>query len=191
MADTTSIMDLPTDPAGGGASNQSISFTASEKDNLGVSLDQNTINQIVNGLQQASASGITQLASRDIPLTTQNMTNDVEIQPNYIPYPSKENQVDYIKEYEDNNEIIDNYNKNAKYKDSLDKIYDEIQVPLLMSVLYFLFQLPIIKKYLYHYFPALFLKDGNANLYGLIFISVLFGLLYYILSKMIIQFNVF
>ena len=191
MADTTSIMDLPTDPAGGGATNQSISFTASEKENLGVSLDQNTINQIVNGLQQASASGITQLASRDIPSNTENITNDIEIQPNYIPYPSKENQLDYITDFEKNHEIINKYNKTAKYKDSLDEIYEEIQVPLLLSVLYFLFQLPIIKRYLYNYFPALFSKDGNTNLYGIIFISVLFGLLYYILSKMIIQFNIF
>ena len=194
MADTTSIMDLPTDPLGGGTSNQTmngIQFSTTEKEAGNMALDQNTINQIVNGLQQATATGVTQLASRDIPLNTQNITNDPEIQPNYIPYPSKDNQNDYIKEYEDNRDIISNYNKGEKYKDSLDEIYDEIQIPLLISVLFFLFQLPIVKRYLFNYFPALFSKDGNTNLYGLIFISVFFGLIYYILSKIMGQFNAF
>ena len=74
MSDSTSILDLPTDPVGGG----NITLNASEnvvqkqmqqqpqqqQPNQGqtpnFSLDQTTISQIVTGLQQAAVSGATQ-----------------------------------------------------------------------------------------------------------------------------------
>ena len=84
---------------------------------------------------------------------------------------------------ESNEEIIESYNKKANYNDNLDQLYDEIQIPLLLSVLFFLFQLPVFKKALFTYFPVLFFKDGNINIYGYLFKSVLFGLLYYLLVK--------
>jgi|UniRef100_A0A6C0D8B7 hypothetical protein len=188
-SDTTSIMDLPTDPTGGGSVGGNISLSANEKHVTfnqnsmgpgGVSLDQTTINQIVSGLQQASSTGATQLASRDIPRNTENISHDPQIQPNYIP-PQSNN--DYITEEEENDDIVQNYNKREKQGDSLDQLYEELQIPLLISVLYFLFQLPIFKRYLYKFFPALFSKDGNINLYGFAFTSSLFGMLYYLLSK--------
>ena len=90
-----------------------------------------------------------------------------------------------------NEEIINNYNKSHKNSNSLDEMYNEIQIPLLLSVLYFLFQLPIFKKSLFHYLPMIFSKDGNYNINGFIFTSCLFGLLFYILNKIIFHFNVF
>ena len=196
-SDTTSIMDLPTDPTGGGSIGGNISLSANEKHvpfnqnsmgTGGVSLDQTTINQIVSGLQQASSTGATQLASRDIPRNTENISHDAQIQPNYIP-PQSNN--DYITEEEENDEIVQNYNKRSQQGDSLDQLYEELQIPLLISVLYFLFQLPIFKRYLYKFFPALFSKDGNINLYGFAFTSSLFGMLYYLLSKIMTHFSRF
>jgi len=197
MSDTTSIMDLPTDPTGGGSIGGNISLTANEKisstpvqstTGAGVTLDQTTINQIVSGLQQASSSGATQLPSRDIPRNIEGIMQDPQVQPNYIPPQSNS---DYITEYEENEDIIKNYNRKAQYSDSLDQIYEDIQIPLLISVLYFLFQLPIFRRYLYKFFPALFSKDGNLNLYGFCFTSALFGLLYYILTKITTHFSRF
>jgi hypothetical protein len=200
-SDTTSIMDLPTDPTGGGSISGNVSLSVNEKITSnqhsnggggqgigGVSLDQTTINQIVSGLQQASSTGVTQLQSRDIPRNTENLSQDPQIQPTYIP-PAQNN--DYISEEEENEDIIQNYNKTAQYGDSLDHLYDEIQVPLLIAVLYFLFQLPFFKRYMYKFFPALFSKDGNINLYGFVFTSTLFGMLYYILSKLSMHFSRF
>jgi hypothetical protein len=201
MSDTTSIMDLPTDPTGGGSIGGNVSLSANEKISMpqpqigggggganGVSLDQSTINQIVSGLQQAGSTGATQLPSRDIPRSTENIMQDPQVQPNYIP-PASNN--DYISQEDDNDDIIRNYNKNAQYGDSLDQLYEEIQVPLLIAVMYFLFQLPIFKRYLYKFFPALFSKDGNINLYGFVFTSALFGILYYMLTKISQHFSRF
>jgi hypothetical protein len=195
-ADTTSIHDLPADPASGGSGNVSLSVNEMKMSSVdppsagmpGMALDQTTINQIVNGLQQASATGSTQLQSRDIPQNTQGYTQDAQIQPHYIPPSSN---ADYIKDYEDNNDIINNYNRQMESANSLDQLYDELQIPLLIAVLFFLFQLPIFKKFLFQYFPILFFKDGNINIYGYVFTSALFGLLYYLLFKIMTHFSKF
>ena len=188
-SDGTNINDLPTNPTGGGSVGGNIAFSASEPATTPhVSLDQTTINQIVSGLQQASTSGLTQLQSRDIPRNTEALTQDEQIQPNFIPQTDNR---DYITDDEDNDDIIDNYNKKAAVENKLDSLYDEIQTPLLISILYFLFQLPFFKKLLFKYIPALFSKDGNVNLSGYMFTSSLFGLIYYILSKLMGHFNRF
>ena len=182
---TTSIHDLPVDPAGE-RSNIQLSVNETTSQPTQTTLDQTTINQIVNGIQQASVTGATQLKSRDIPLNTQGLTQDPQIQSEYIP-PSQ-NQ-DYIQDMETNEEIIENYNTKEKYANQLDQLYDEIQIPVLLVVIYFLFQLPFFNKYLFTYLPILFFKDGNINIYGYLFKSILFGLLYYLLSKTVKHFN--
>ena len=200
MSDSTSILDLPTDAVGGKNMGGGVSLSATENvvpqnyqqpagQTPNVSLDQTTINQIVNSLQQATISGATQLPSRDIPMTSNNIMNDPQVQPNYVPV--HERQMDYIKTHEDASDMVDNYNKNNQYSNSMDDMYNEIQTPLLIAVLYFLFQLPVFKKFLFGYFPVLFSKDGNHNLYGFVFNSILFGLIFYLLHAFTQNFNRF
>jgi hypothetical protein len=195
---TTSINDLPTDPSNGGSINGNISLVINDNQGINnmqqipsnnsngpVSLDQTTISQIVNGLQQASLAGATSLPSRDIPLNTENLTNDAHVQPNYVPPPTNR---DYIVETD---EDINNYYKEEKLNSSLDSMYDELQAPLLLAVLYFLFQLPFFKKSIYKYFPFFCHNDGNYNINGLLFTCALFGFIYYSLSKTVKNFSKF
>ena len=191
---TTSINDLPTDPTAGGSVGGNVNLVVNEvnngqqqpqKNNSQLSLDQITISQIVNGLQQASLAGATTLPSRDIPQNTEQLTNDAQIQPNYVPPPQTR---DYINESDND---IDNYYKNEQKQNSLDAIYDELQAPLLLAVLYFLFQLPFFKKNVFKYLPFLCHSDGNYNFNGLIFTCGLFGFIYYSLSKTVKQFSKF
>jgi hypothetical protein len=192
---TTSIHDLPTDPAGGGSIGGNVSLVTNEtnykiapvqgQQGSGMSLDQSTISQIVNGLQQASIVGATSLPSRDIPQNTQQIMNDPAIQANYVP-PPPENQSDYIKD-EDTNYTY----REESINSSLDSVYDEIQAPLLLSVLYFIFQLPIMRKLIFQYIPFLCSNDGNYNFNGLLFTSALFGFIYYSLTKTMSHFNKF
>jgi hypothetical protein len=194
MSDTTSILDLPTDPTGGGHISNNINMSATETNNPiqnnTLSLDQTTISQIVNGLQQASVTGATLLPSRDIPRNTDRITQDPNVQPNYIPPPNIIKE-DYITNYENNEDMINNYNKNAQYNNSLDEMYNEIQTPLLLAILYFLFQLPFFRKYLFTYLPVLFSQDGNLNINGFLFTSILFGLLFYMLNRITSHFGAF
>ena len=197
MSEATSILDLPTDPVGGGNVTNNVIMTAQEKQiaqsqqqaGPGVSLDQTTINQIVNGLQQATLAGTTQLPSRDIPMTTNNLSADPQVIPNYIPPPPQ--NMDYIKNYEQTSDMINQYNKGKQMNDSLDDMYNEIQTPILLSVLYFLFQLPFFKRFFYTYIPFLFSNDGNYNINGYLFTSVLFGLLFHLLMKTTSYFGTF
>ena len=191
---TTSINDLPIDPTAGGSVGGNVNLAVNDvnngqqqpqKNNSQLSLDQITISQIVNGLQQASLAGATTLPSRDIPQNTEQLTNDAQIQPNYVPPPQIR---DYINESDND---IDNYYKNEQQQHSLDAIYDELQAPLLLAVLYFLFQLPFFKKNVFRYLPFLCHSDGNYNFNGLVFTCALFGFIYYSLSKTVKRFSKF
>jgi hypothetical protein len=201
---TTSINDLPTDPSTGGSIGGNISLVINEPvqntvippqgqpqgppQNSQLTLDQSTISQIVNGLQQATLAGATQLPSRDIPLQTEQLTNDAQINPNYIPQPSQQ-QRDYINDMNIDN--INDYYRSEKNQNSLDSLYDELQAPLLLAVLYFLFQLPFFKKTVFKYLPFFCNSDGNYNFNGLIFTCALFGFIYYSLSKTVKNFSKF
>jgi hypothetical protein len=200
---TTSIHDLPTDPTGGGSIGGNVSLVANETNKYknqvigqgpggppgpgqgqGMTLDQSTISQIVNGLQQASVSGATALPSRDIPSSTESMTHDPATNVNYVPPP--EQHSDYIS----SEPAMYDYPE-ERVKNALDSVYDEIQAPLMLAVLYFLFQLPIMRKTIFKYVPILCTNDGNYNLNGLVFTSIMFGMLYFSLTKTMVQFNKF
>lgn len=200
MSDATSILDLPTDPVGGGSVSGNISINAQETPSIqntqqfsgqnGMTLDQTTISQIVNGLQQATLAGATHLPSRDIPMTTSGISTDPQVVPNYVP-PPPQNNPDYITNFEQTTDMINKYNRGKQMNNSLDDMYNEIQTPLLVAVLYFLFQLPFFKKFLYTYLPFLFSNDGNYNLNGFLFTSVVFGMLFHFLIKTTGYFSAF
>lgn len=205
MSSTTNINDLPTDPAGGGNSTGNVSYNPNpnmmsntnpgaqpqpqqqpSSSGSSLTLDQTTINQIISGLQIASSAGATQLPSKDIPRSTEGLTHDAQIQPNYMAPATNR---DYIVENETNDDIAREYSKSEARASKLDDIYDELQIPLLLGVLYFIFQLPVVKKYLFNYLPFLFHVDGNLNINGYLITSALFGIIYYVLSKVMAQLN--
>lgn len=154
---------------------------------------QKNMNQFITGIQQASAAGLTALPARDIPQMQDQLVQDQQIKPNYIP---KQQQVDgrggttdYISNYKTREDIVRDNSKKQQSTDSLDALYNEFQIPLLLGVLYFLFQLPIVRKSMFKYIPLLFQKDGNFNLGGYISNSILFGLAYYVVMKFITHFS--
>jgi hypothetical protein len=189
MADTTSLNDLPTDPVSGGGE-QNVVLQTSEKSNqydpnsaaptVGSEItDQKMMNEIVTGIQQANASGGLELPSRDIPTNTVHFADEA-IQPNYVPQKEQE---DYIQNTDTEQEILARRMKNRDSRDSLEILYDEFQVPIIIGLLYFIFQLPVVRSKLTTLIPALFNKDGNPNLSGYIFNSIFFAVLYYVISK--------
>jgi hypothetical protein len=140
---------------------------------------QKQMNQLVTGIQQASANGATQLPSRDIPMSQTQVSADEQVKPNFVPQPP----ADYIKEYETHQDVLKNNMEEKNKIDSVEALYEEIQTPLLIAILYFIFQLPFLQKYMYKILPSLFKKDGNYTLTGNILTCVLFGVVYYLLNK--------
>lgn len=155
-----------------------------------VTLDPNTINQIVNELHQATLSGSTKLVSRDIPIDTLPIQQDVETSPNFVPEVSEERK-NYIPDEDDLETIVKKQNIKTNHQNNIENMYNELQTPILLGVLYFLFQLPIFKKLLYQTFPSLFMNDGNLSINGYIFYSSLFSIVFYFLNRLVGIFDTF
>ena len=214
MSDTTSLADLPSDPAIGSGGSQNVVLQTTDKQSTynpndgisaaggpgagvpgagvpGPNIDSNEINEqkmmneLVSGIQQASANGGTSLPSRDIPTNTVHFADD-QVKPNYVPQPQQE-QSDYIHNTDTEQDILARRVKNQNSRDSLEILYDEFQIPIIIGLLYFIFQLPIVKSKVLAILPSLFNKDGNPNLTGYIINSLFFGIAYYIISKTLVH----
>ena len=122
----------------------------------------------------------TKLPTRDVPIQTSHIIQDQQIRPNYIP---EESQQDYIGDDDTFQEIIQHQHVEKVEKDRLDLLYEEFQTPVLLMVLYFVFQLPIFHKIFQKRIPSLFLNDGNLNMSGFIIKTIMFGVSYYIITK--------
>ena len=158
----------------------------------------NIMNEMISGLQRASASGMTALPSRDIPMNTSNMMNDAQINPNFIPTtnPTQQTQVNqyghsnmpsnnYIEEHEQDMTSEDKYRKSQNINSNAENIYKLIQIPIIVGILYFAFQLPVTRKYILKFIPSVFNSDGNYNISGLVFMSALFASSFFGLSKVL------
>ena len=143
-------------------------------------LSKDSINKIIEGLQHASSSGSTSLQSRDIPMSMEQITHDFTTRPNFVPAPEK---INYIQDEETMETLIKQ--KREEKKNQMEYFYDEIQTPLLVMVMFFVFQLPIFKKSMVNNFQAFFQRNGNYNLKGMVFTTVLFGGFYYSIIKTI------
>jgi hypothetical protein len=211
MSDTTNLADLPSDPSLGGGQNVVLQTTdkpTTYDPNVGISSanasvsgstnpnpnsnsnndsseiqEQKMMNELVSGIQQASANGGTGLPSRDIPTNTVHFADD-QVKPNYVP---QQEQSDYIHNTDTEQDILARRVKNQNSRDSLEILYDEFQIPIIIGLLYFIFQLPIVKSKVLAILPSLFNKDGNPNLTGYVINSVFFGLAYYIISKTLVH----
>lgn len=137
------------------------------------------INSFVTGLQQAAANGALQLPSRDIPQSQNHITQDNQMQPNYIP----EAKQDYIEDTYNQEQVINKQINKQEHINNMDALYDDIHVPIILAVIYFVFQLPVIKTNTLKYIPSLFNKDGNYNVLGYFINSLAFASTYYCVIK--------
>tara|TARA_E500000178_G_scaffold140786_1_gene140455 strand:- start:101 stop:793 length:693 start_codon:yes stop_codon:yes gene_type:complete len=144
---------------------------------------QTNYNELIGQLQKANSQGMTGLPSRDIPAIPMQVNNDVEIKPNFVPPPPTHE--DYINNMQTPEHLIQENVNQQRQIDNLDMMYNELQIPIILSILYFAFQLPAFKKFVKKMGPGLFANDGNANLYGNVFISMLFSTIFYLLLQLI------
>jgi len=146
---------------------------------------QMNVNEFIGGLQRATASGMTALPIRDVPRNTESVISDEQTMPNYVPKAPH----DYIREHHENTQsFLEHHERSTNRGESIDVVYETLQVPILLAILYFTFQLPVMRKYLLMYLPSIFNKDGNHNLSGLLFISILFSCTYYGINFVLSQF---
>lgn len=172
---TTNISDLP-----GGNSNQpNIQLHTRESPENKTSL--NSINEMVGGLQKAFQKNMTRLPTRDVPRDPERITRDPQIQPNYVPPPPQNNN--YIEDEMDYEYMMRRNANEKKEKEKMDSMYDELQLPVTVAILYFLFQLPFINKSLLKFVPTLFKDDGHPKFTGYLLKTFLFGLSVFLIHK--------
>jgi len=120
------------------------------------------------------------LPSRDIPMNVSEYQHDDRTQVNHVPKVKLTS--DYIREYELANEDKLREHREKKYRqETAHDTISELQTPILIGVLYFMFQMPIVNTLLRKYlsFANIYNEDGNFSFTGLIMKSVLFGALFY------------
>ena len=145
-------------------------------------LSQESIHQIVQGLQQAG--GATVLPNREISTSNSHIVQDEQVKPNFIP---KAENTNYIEEEKSMEDLIKQSQNKKVEQDRLDVMYEELQTPLMVMILFFFFQLPIFQKTMTKYAPSLFLRDGNPTFSGYFVKTLMFGVTYYIITKVIKQ----
>jgi len=189
--DTTSIATLPTNipstqqqqPVQQSQSTTNYNPNVTPPAPAPTTLTKEMINEVSSSIQQVGQDGSTSLPSRDIPRDTFQHATDVQVNADHIPIEDK--MRDYIGEYDDTQAVIQKHVQEAQEKDRLDHIYHEIQHPLLIMMLYFLFQLPIVNATLHKFMPKLFNKDGNPSIGGLMMKTFVFGASFYGIIKSI------
>ena len=181
---STNIDDLPT----GDKPNVTLETQEQPVQNVNVqpaptqaALSNEDINKIISGIQTASQQNLTSLPSRDIPMNTINEATDKQVQPNFVP----ENKTDYIQQHDTAQSIYEKQLAKERTKVKQDELYDELQTPIMIAILFLLSQLPIVNKTLFRYIPSLFVKDGTPSFGGHLVKSLTFGSTYFLVMKMI------
>ena len=122
-----------------------------------------------------------QLPPRDFPKNQDFYNLDEKIQANYIP-PSPPLNNDFMRKYEEEKEKEWKKNVEKKRKSNrIDDVIEKTQIPFIVAILFFIFQLPIINNLIFKRFAflSIYNADGNFNMYGLILKSVLFGIVFH------------
>ena len=212
MSDTTSIDDLPlssqtpgnnhhphyqhTGGGGGGGGGAPLIYSP----NVGgiepmmshgpPQIPGNVMNEVMQGVQRASANGMTMIPTRDIPMNPNSFTHDDQARPNYVPDPRSVHfqdggGADYIKDYQSMESIVRANARQSNQLDTIEAIYYDIQMPILVGVMYFIFQMPVFRAQLLHFMPSLFGEDGNFKMIGLTATSAMFALVFFIIMKLL------
>lgn len=114
-------------------------------------------------------------------------------------YSRGKNDEDYDEDYENELEyrqdpsvrkaarknMISDFNLSQLRFAKFDEVYESLQLPILAGLLYFVFQMPVVRINLNNYLPVLFNVEGGFNLQGLLFMSTVYSLLIYFAERVL------
>lgn len=196
MIDTTSIDDLPLSsqtPGNYGGGGAPLIYSPNVGGDPMMShgptqIPGNVMNEVLQGVQRASANGMTMIPTRDIPMNPNSFTHDDQARPNYVPQKSVHFQDgggshgDYIKEHTSMESIVRANARQSNQIDTIEAIYYDLQMPILIGVLYFIFQMPVFRAQLLHFLPSLFAEDGNFKIIGVTATSAMFAGTFFVIT---------
>jgi len=126
-----------------------------------------TINQIMSTINVAGSH----LSSRDIPMMN---PHDDQSRPNYVPGGGNG---DYIQQYSSLADVSKNNKSNSS-----DDMFDKLQIPIMCAVVFFLFQLPVVRKALFKYLPSFYFTDGNPKISAILIQALVFAAGVYLIN---------
>jgi len=187
MEDSTSIDDLPNPTfgsGGGGGSGSAMGAVTNNIENVKSQtqvVDPKYMNYIINGIQQTNGSSLGSLPSRDIPMNTLDIQQDNHIRANYIPPPPAANgrkvtfESDYVDDYERRHNTVKKVQKPREVTTTI--LFEDFYFPILAAILFFIFQMPVFSHMMFKYLKFLYNTDGNLTNIGILFKSIIFGLI--------------
>ena len=113
-----------------------------------------------------------------------DFTHDEQIKPNYIPKPKLSR--DYIDDYQNSaNRKLKEYEDKKRLDKTRETWFDEIRIPVIIGILFFIFNMPIINTLIFKRFTflSIYNDDGNFNMSGLILKSIIFGSIFWGLNR--------
>ncbi len=124
------------------------------------------------------------LPSRDIPNETNIYVQDPSVRPNHIPLVK--NREDFLQDFSEYENELLHEEAEVKKLDNFDYIMNQIQIPILLCILFYMFNTYFIRRGLTKFIPEdLIYSDGNLNKMGIIYLSLCFGLSYFLLDYFI------
>ena len=136
-------------------------------------------NEFITTLQKAVSSGMTSLPSRDIPMHTNELHEDERVKANYMPKPPG----DYIQHQDTMDTIIQEHANKQKQSDAWEDIYNGLTLPFTIALAYFIYQLPVVRLFLFTQLHFGYGKCGDIKLFGRMVDCILFGMIIYSMNK--------
>jgi hypothetical protein len=161
------------------------------------------LSKMMEQVQQASQQGMTKLSA--VPSTANAnpalYSVDQAAQANHVPQQQPQPQApaqpqpqpgqppaaaqggDYIGNYVSPQQVAAAGTKAQQNESIVDNLFEEFKFPLIICVLYYIFQMPVLRVNLLKLFPDFLKADGNLNTYGVALHSLFFGVFYYLFVK--------
>ena len=144
--------------------------------------DTKQMNSMVTEIQNAAKQGLTRLAE-DIPQQTAQVVQDPQSLPNALPEESKTTHIDYIQNTATQEEIANEIKKQHNKQTTVEFILEELKFPLVLAIVYYLFQTKTFKTLILSNVPSLLNEMGGYTTNGFLMVSTLFGAIIYGIIK--------
>ena len=148
-----------------------------------------SMEEMMKQVQAASSQGLTNISqvqthhaasSQQHTIDSQAMANNLEKSEELERKRVRFSDDDYIKNYQ----VPNTAELNGDSRTETELLFGEFRIPIIVGLLYYIFEMPAVKAMLLHAFPKMFKTDANINDYGALLMAIIFGGLYYVITKL-------
>lgn len=148
-----------------------------------------SMEEMMKQVQVASGQGLTNISqvqthhaasSQQHTIDNEAMANNLEKSEEIERKRVRFSDDDYIKNYQ----VPNTTEATGDTRPTTETLFEQFKIPIIVGLLYYIFEMPAIQKMLLRAFPKMFKTDANINDYGALLMAVVFGGLYYGITKL-------